>query len=96
MVIVSASVDVSYTRRNQHGMMHSFKRGLNVAITEDNLAQSCLNIFNILQGNLNSLRETNNALMFRPILGVDIIAWVIKAKLGESKYLHDVSNVSNF
>ena len=63
-----------------------------MAITEENLAQSSLYIFNILKTKIDLLRETNaGKLLFRPISGVDIIAWVSDTKLGEMKFLDELT-----
>ena len=63
-----------------------------MAITEENLAQSSLYIFNILKTKLDLLHETNSGkMLFRPISGVDIIAWVSDTKLGEMKFLDELT-----
>ena len=75
LLITNVSCEVTYTKKNRPGSIFSYKRGLNVAITEENLAQSSLYIFNILKTKLDLLHETNSGkMLFRPISGVDIIA----------------------
>ena len=93
MLITNASCEVTYTKRNCPNLIFSYKQGLNVAITEENLAQSSLYLFNILQTKLDLLQETNNTgkLMFRPISGVDIIAWVSDTKLGDVKFVDELT-----
>ena len=92
LLITNVSCEVTYTKKNRPGSIFSYKRGLNVAITEENLAQSSLYIFNILKTKLDLLRETNaSKLLFRPISGVDIIAWVGDTKLGEMKFLDELT-----
>ena len=93
LLITNVSCEVTYTKKNRPGSIFSYKRGLNVAITEENLAQSSLYIFNILKNKLDSLRETyaSKLLLFRPISGVDIIAWVSDTKLGEMKFLDELT-----
>ena len=93
MLITNASCEVTYTKRNRPNLIFSYKQGLNVAITEENLAQSSLYLFNILQTKLDLLQETNNTgkLMFRPISGVDIIAWVSDTKLGDVKFVDELT-----
>ena len=91
-IITNVSCEVTYTKKNRPNIIFSSKRGLNVAITEENLAQSSLYIFNILKTKLDLLRETNaGKLLFRPISGVDIIAWVSDTKLGEMKFLDELT-----
>ena len=61
-------------------------------ITEENLAQFSLYIFNILKNKIDLLWETNaGKLLFRAISGVDIIAWVSDTKLGEMKFLDELA-----
>ena len=93
LLITNVSCEVTYTKKNRPGSIFSYKRGLNLAITEENLAQSSLYIFNILKNKLDSLRETyaSKLLLFRPISGVDIIAWVSDTKLGEMKFLDELT-----
>ena len=65
---------------------------MNVPITEENLAQFSLYIFNILKNKIDLLWETNaGKLLFRAISGVDIIAWVSDTKLGEMKFLDELA-----
>ena len=93
--IVSSTIDVLYTKKNQPGIIFSFKRGVNVAMTQENIAQSCLHIFNNMQTQLVLLQETNSNLMFRPVNGMDIIAWSTKTKIGELKFLKQIIYDSN-
>ena len=57
MLITNVSCEVTYTKRNRPGRIFSYKQGLNVAITEENLAQSSLYLFNILQTKLDLFRH---------------------------------------
>ena len=97
-IITNVSCEVTYTKKNRPNIIYSSKRGLNVAITEENLAQASLYIFNILKTKLDLLQEINNAsnkVLFRAISGVDIIAWVsTDTKLGEIKYLNELTHDS--
>ena len=97
VLIVNAVCEVTYikTTKNHTSTIYSIRRGLNIAVSQENLAQSTSYIFNNLQTNLDLLQETNKEVRFRPILGVDIIASVSKVKLGESEFLEKFRFDSN-
>ena len=60
MLITNVSCEVIYTK-NRPGIIFSYKRRLNVPITEENLAQFSLYIFNILKTKIDLLRKPMRA-----------------------------------
>ena len=64
-------------------------------MTQENKAQSCLHIFDSMQTQLDLLQDTNTNLMFRPVSGIDLIAWATKSKIGAAEFLNQIVYDSN-
>ena len=90
MLVLTAVVGIAYARSSRDStttMCEEIRRSVNVPIINENIASSALYIYTYLSGELRALEDGNKDILFKRVLGLDLIASASRVSVSEGRQL---------